>query len=330
MIRVLICAGILLIASGCAGSERSSATPVAPAPRVRVLGVAQDGGVPHAGCSCDTCLAALVDPARRFHVASLAIILPPDANERKMGVFLIDATPDVTEQLHMLRDVRDAPDGRTDRAPVDGVFLTHAHIGHYTGLMHFGFEVMHAQRTPVWCTERMGEFLRTNAPWSQLVDKDEIRLPTLTIDDPLPLGSGVTITPVEVPHRNEFADTVGYVIAGPARTILYIPDTEPWDRWPEGMLKLEHLLRIHSVDVALLDATFYSLDELPNRHAASIGHPLIVSTMDRLQERSDAGLDVRFIHLNHTNPALDPGSDAQREIERRGFTVAREGAEIGL
>ncbi len=318
----------LLFALGCAGLQNSSASPVAPTPRVRILGIAQDGGVPHAGCSCDTCTAAHADPAKRFHVASLAIIIPTDdADPRTNDVYLIDATPDITEQLHMLRDVRDAPEGRTDRAPVAGVFLTHAHMGHYTGLAHFGFESMHTQTTPVWCTERMGGFLRRFGPWSQLVEKNEIEPRTLTPGEPVELGAGVTVTPILVPHRAEFTDTCAFVIRGPSTTVFYMPDCNPWNRWTAP---IDEVLAGEGTDVALLDATFYSLDELPGRSLSEIGHPPIVTTMDTLQSMSDAGLDVRFVHLNHTNPALDAGSAEQREIERRGFAVAREGAEIGL
>jgi len=328
-----IAAAIVLIlaclAAGCATTDRTirDYSFPNPDPRVRVLGMAQDGGVPHAGCTCPNCTAAIADPARRAHVASLAIIVPdPDAPTRER-VYLIDATPDVAAQLRMLADVRDAPAGRTDRTPVDGLFLTHAHIGHYLGLAQFGYEVMHTQHVPTWTTERMAAFLRTNAPWSQLVDKQELDLRPLTPGDPVDLGSGVTVTPILVPHRSEFTDTCAFVIRGPHRTLFYMPDCDPWPRW---IAPIAEILAGEGTDVAILDATFYSANELPGRDLSAIGHPLVVDTMDALQASADAGLDVRFIHLNHSNPALDPGSPERAELERRGFAVAREGEEFGL
>ena len=39
---------------------------------------------------------------------------------------------------------------------------------------------------------------------------------------------------------------------------------------------------------------------------------------------------VRFIHLNHTNPALVPGSDAQRAIESAGMRLAAQGERVPL
>ena len=88
---------------------------------------------------------------------------------------------------------------------------------------------------------------------------------------------------------------------------------------------------LEGVDVALLDATFYSGDELPGRDLSKIGHPLVVDSMDRLQSRVDAGsLQVFFVHLNHSNPALDPASPARAAITRRGFGVAHAGLELAL
>lgn len=312
-------------------------------PRIRVIGLAQDGGLPHAGCACDRCQEAREDPSRAAFVASLAVIVPagePNAAESHDRVFLIDATPDLRGQLDLLADVRDTPEGRADRSPVDGVFLTHAHMGHYTGLMFFGFEALHTQGLPVWCTPRMGEYLRTSGPWSQLVSKEnielrEVRPRVMNVDpeqraagDVVDLGGGVTVTPLKVPHRDELSDTVGYVIAGPSRTVLYVPDTEPWRTWDEPLGDVLDRLRI---DVAILDGCFYSADELPGREASSIGHPLMVDTMDVLKAQAGSGsVRVLFTHLNHSNRAFTPGTPERDTVENRGFSVVKQGMEIDL
>jgi len=291
--------------------------------RLRVIGTAQDGGLPHAACACERCEAAREDPARRRLVASLALVVEAPDRDR---VYLVDATPDIREQLDALRDVRDDPAGRVDRDPVDGVLLTHAHIGHYTGLAFLGFEAVHTQDLPVWATERMGDFLRGNAPWSQLVDIGNIEIRTIEPGTPFDVG-GVEVEALTVPHRDEFSDTVAFIFRAD-RTVMCVPDTEPWRTWRPG---LGDVLDREGVDVLLVDGSFYSPDELPGRHVSSIGHPLMRDTMDLLQDRVDAGtLDVLFTHLNHSNPALDPSSDARREIDERGFRVAPDGLEIPL
>ena len=290
-------------------------------PSARVLGIAQDGGLPHAACRCDRCEAARTDPARASGVSSLALIAP------KAGkVYLMDAAPEITAQLNLLDDARKPPMGKVDRAPIDGVLLTHAHMGHYLGLSYLGFEAVSAKGVPVWASERMGAFLRANGPWSQLVSQKNIRLERATPETPFTLDGDLKVTPFLVPHRDEYTDTLGYRVDGPNRSLVYIPDSAPWRKWRAPLKD-----RLQGVDVALLDATFYSGDELPGRDLSRIGHPLVVDTMDLLQDRVKAGtLEVYFIHLNHSNPALAPDSAARKEIEKRGFHVARVGQDIPL
>lgn len=295
-------------------------------PYLRVLGTAQDGGFPHAACDHDLCRRARESPALRRYVSSLGLVLPgaADAADR---VYLIDATPDLRAQLDLLRDVRRPPTDRVDRAPVDGVFLTHAHLGHYLGLAFFGFEAVHTRELPVWTTPRMAGYLRDNGPWSQLVAFGNIALKPHAPGSRVDLG-GVTVESLAVPHRDELSDTVAYLVHGPNRTVLYVPDTDAWDAWSPS---LEAVLDREQVDIALLDATFYSLAELPGRDLSSVPHPLITQSMDRLAGRVEAGkLEVYFTHLNHSNPAIDPESEAARAVRARGFAVLADGQEIGL
>ena len=290
-----------------------------------LLGTAQDGGLPHAACTCRRCEAARKDPARARGIASLALVLPP-VGELPRQVLLIDASPDIRTQLDALADVRDAPADRTDRTPVDGVLLTQAHIGHYLGLAFFGFEAVNTQGLATYCTPRMAEFLRRNGPWSQLVSLGNLDLRPTEPGTPVDLGAGVTATALSVPHRDELSDTVGYLLRGPHRSLLYVPDTDSWSRWPRPLPEV-----LAGVDLALLDGSFYSLDELPGRDLSTVPHPLITTTMDLLQPLVDAGrTQVYFTHFNHSNPALEPDSPARQAIEARGFHVLEDGQELAL
>ena len=323
--------GVLLAAalSGCLGEATATLeqrmkreAPAADSgPYVRVLGTVQDGGLPHAACSCVRCELARHDPRQRRYVASLAVVLPASGR-----VVLIDATPDLRPQIDRLADLRDAPEGRVDRAPVDGVLLTHAHIGHYLGLAFLGFEVVHTRHLPVYCTPRMADFLRRNGPWSQLVEMGNIELVETPPGEAVDLGEGVRVEFLAVPHRDEFSDTVGFLLRGPQRSLLYVPDTDAWSSWATPLTEV-----LQGVDAAILDGSFYSLDELPGRDITAVKHPLITTSMDLLQDIVTAGRsEIFFSHLNHTNPALEPGSAARREIERRGFHVLAEGQELAL
>ena len=293
----------------------------ATGPRLRVLGTAQDGGFPHAACSCERCERARHDPEIERLVASLALI----ANDGR--VFLVDATPDIRRQLNRLDDVKQRP-GRVDRTPVNGVFLTHAHLGHYTGLGFLGFEAIHAQETPLYATPRMVEFLSSNGPWSQLVDLRNVVPVKLTPGEPLVLEEQLSVTAFRVPHRDEFADTVGFLFAGPERRIFYVPDTDGWEHWETP---LEDWLEQQRVDVAIVDGTFFSMDEMPGRDVSAIGHPLVIDTIERLRDRVAAGtLQVFFTHFNHSNPVLDADGERRRQIEAAGFGVLDDGLELPL
>jgi pyrroloquinoline quinone biosynthesis protein B len=134
------------------------------------------------------------------------------------------------------------------------------------------------------------------------------------------------VTALPVPHRDEYTDTVGFLIEGPQRSVFYVPDTDSWDAWQPGLPD-----RLATVDVALLDGSFYSPAELPGRSVAEIGHPLISGSMDLLEALVARGeVEVIFTHLNHSNPALDPGSAESAEIKRRGFSVLADGQRIAL
>lgn len=312
------CAFAFALACAAAPGQRAGEREASGGAELRVLGTAQDGGLPHVACTCQHCEAARRDPARARRVASLALVTSD-------GVRLVDATPDLPEQLDALADVRDVVPGRVDRTPVDGVLLTHAHVGHYLGLAWLGFEAVAAEGVPVHASARMSEFLRTNGPWSQLVAQRDIVLEVLVPGRAMKFGE-VEVVPIVVPHRDEFSDTLGFRFVGPRSTVLYVPDTEPWAKWPQPIED-----ELVGVDVALLDGSFYSAGELPDRPVETIGHPLMIDTMDRLEPLVRAGtLRVWFTHLNHSNPALDPSSAERKAIERRGFAVLSDGARLPL
>jgi pyrroloquinoline quinone biosynthesis protein B len=290
-------------------------------PKVIVLGTVQDGGMPQIGCTDARCTAARKDPRLKRHVASLAIDFPKSDH-----TYMIDATPDFGDQIEKVHTFRHHPDGRVDRMPLDGILLTHAHIGHYLGLAFLGFESLNTSNTLTWCSPRMAEFLRTNGPWSQLVKLKNIDIHEFEIGKPFPLEEGVTATAIQVPHRDEFSDTMGFLLKGPRKSLFYVPDTDTWTTWKTPVTEI-----LKDVDYAIVDATFYSPDELPDRDVTKIKHPLITVSMDLLEPLVKKGrLKVYFTHMNHSNPALDAGGPARKAIEARGFRVLDENDEFPL
>lgn len=186
---------------------------------------------------------------------------------------------------------------------------------------------MGAQSVRVAAMPRMAEFLATNGPWSQLVDLNNIAIVSLEEDQAVPVfREEVSVTALRVPHRDEFSETVGYSIEGPNRSALFIPDIDKWTVWERSLA--EELAR---VDLAFIDATFFDVAEVNHRDMAEIPHPFVVETMDALDKLPDSErAKVYFIHMNHTNPLLDPESEASQVVETKGYHVARDGMSFGL
>lgn len=314
---VRIVAELLFLAElfACAMPQPSDAT--SSGPYALVLGTAQDGGLPQIGCDDERCRRARRDPAQARLVSSL-LLVDPRARKR----FLIDATPDLPRQIELARG---HPGDRVHAGPrpplVDGILLTHAHVGHYAGLLHLGREVYGSQTTPVLCSARMAAFLSENAPWSLLVETGAIELRVLEPDVPVSLTDDLAVTPILVPHRDEFSDTFAFLVRGPERSLLYLPDIDKWEHWER---RIEELLA--QVDVAFLDGTFYDAGELPGRDMAEIPHPFIVESIERFRGLPQSErAKLRFLHLNHTNPAADPATAAAASVRAAGMAIAREG-----
>ncbi len=280
---------------------------------LHALGVAQDGGKPQIGNSDDP---AWDDPALRRLATSLALIDHRDEVPRR---WLFEATPDVKAQMHMLDQIASMPD-----RPLDGVFLTHAHIGHYAGLMLFGHESMGADNIPVYAMPKMARFLASHGPWSQLVKYKNIDIEELHDKHPVEIAGDVTVTPFLVPHRQEFSEVVGYKISSDKKTALFIPDIDAWEDWDALGVSIED--QIAEVDVAYLDATFFADGEIPGRDMSGFPHPFVAHSMARFAELpAREKSKIRFIHMNHTNPLHDPDSEERRVVKENGFGIADEG-----
>jgi pyrroloquinoline quinone biosynthesis protein B len=299
-VGLLVAATAAALAAGGQTPAPQQAPVPPPAPQqgtweLVVLGIAQDGGMPHLGCTQNLCQSMRDGRRKPERVSSLGLV------NRLLGkAYLFDATPDMPSQIHSLTG---------GRLP-DAIFLTHAHIGHYTGLMYLGRESVDASGVVIYATDKMTAFLRGNGPWSWLADKGNITPKLLVADRAVDLGDGVKVTALTVPHRDELSDTVGFIIEGPNRKALYIPDIDQWPKWTRRIRDVAN-----DVDLAFLDGTFASADEIPGRKIADIPHPLIPVTRELLQ---GVKARVRFIHLNHTNNQID-AADVVRDGLRFGM-----------
>ena len=269
---------------------------------IQVLGVVQDAGYPHIGCEKDCC--KVVSPGDYF-VSCLGLV---DKTNNKR--YLFDATPDIHNQINLLEKFPDAN-------LIDGIFLTHAHIGHYTGLMYLGREGLGGKNIMVYALKRMARFLTKNGPWDQLVKLNNISIQTISNKEFVKLSKNIFVMPIRVPHRDEYSETVGYKIIGKSKKILFIPDIDKWDEWKKSIIE-----EIKLVDYAFIDGTFYNGSEL-NRDMREIPHPSIEETLQLFSNQPLAERNkIYFIHINHTNPILTNKNGIRDMVESLGFNIA--------
>jgi pyrroloquinoline quinone biosynthesis protein B len=316
---------ILIFCFGCTSSHEKqleSTSPIIEASVIQetalvILGTAQDAGVPQIGCGKKCCAKNFRNPSLHEKIVSLGLIIP-----KVKKTYLFEATPNIATQIQMLSDYSDP---KTNSMP-DGIFVSHAHIGHYTGLMQLGKEAQNADAMPVYAMPKMSRFLEENGPWSQLITENNIRLQSMDSSSVISLPSGVKVYPILVPHRDEYSETVGFKIIGPNKSVLFIPDIDKWERWDQDVIKL-----LKTVDYALLDGTFYDAAEINHRDISTIPHPFVIESMELfgdlpLSEKNK----IHFIHFNHTNPLLNQASEQYDMVEKNGFHVAETGDILAL
>ena len=295
-------------------SEVAPETREITGPSLVVLGTVQDAGSPHIACKKDCCKELFENPDPTRKVVSLGLVFDDKT-------YLFEATPGISTQVKMLQRLADS-----EKELPDGIFLTHAHIGHYTGLMYLGREATNANKVSVYAMPRMKQYLETHGPWSQLVNLENISLQELTHREKVDLHRSVEVVPFLVPHRDEYSETVGYFMEAFSKKIIFIPDIDKWEKWEIPIVEL-----IREVDYAFLDATFYSGEEINTRDISEIPHPFIIESMARFDSLPASEREkVHFIHFNHTNPVLDTESPQYKKVIEKGYNIASFGQIIDL
>lgn len=281
---------------------------------IQVLGVAQDGGYPHIGCRKNCCIPAWKNDTLRRYVVSFALV---DPVAKKWWLF--EATPDIGAQLQYFSQLTD---GGYSYLP-EGIFITHAHIGHYAGLMQLGREALGAKGVKVYALPRMQDYLEQNGPWSQLVKLQNIIIKPLNFNTITGLTGDVKVKAFKVPHRDEFSETAGFHISAGGKKYLFIPDIDKWNKWEKDITE-----EIAKVDVAMVDATFYNNEELPGRRMDEVPHPFVAETMQLFSSATrDIKAKVYFVHMNHTNPLLW-NDEIRKGVEEKGYRIVQQGMKL--
>ena len=291
-----------------------SLTLIGPSmPTVTLLGTAQDGGRPQPGCQRPCCADLEADDVR--HPVSLGI-----TDEHGRG-HLIEATRAMGEQLKMW-----------GHPPLQSVLLTHAHFGHVDGLGLFGRETLNARGLNLYASSSMLSLIDNTPQWALMMEQGVFTPISVSTGREHALSERTTVVPVAVPHRAELSDMHAFIVRGPNRSLLFLPDH---DRWQEtldhhGAPSIRSWLTALEVDIALIDGTFWSADELSSRTQHEVPHPPVSETLERLGPRLEGDPEIIFIHMNHTNPIHRLDSDEHAQVNALGWSVGEQGMTFTL
>jgi len=313
---------LIVIWVACGPKQEQTETKKITETSLVVLGNVQDAGSPHIACKKACCAALFKKPDPTRKVVSLGLIIPESKE-----TYLFEATPDMPMQMKMLNELAPFEHKETP----DGIFLTHAHIGHYSGLMYLGKEAMNADSVRVFVAKNMKTYLEQNGPWSQLVNNSNVSLIRIgekgcksicpVLNNSRNVDSTISVKPIKVPHRDEYSETVCQKISSPKKKVLFIPDIDKWEKWSADIIE-----EIKKVDYAFLDGTFYDGNELPGRDIKLIPHPFVIESMELFKDLSKKDkAKIHFIHFNHTNSLLNKNSKEYKEVIKRGFNIANYG-----
>ena len=274
-----------------------------------IIGTTQDGGYPHIGCDLGCCKDAWENSKLKKYASCIAVV---DHQNKKY--FLVDVTPDLSEQLHMLYGVY----GKN--YSLSGIFLTHAHVGHYMGLFKLGLEMLNSNKIPLYAMPEMMRFLKNNSSTSFLFESDNIVENAIKEKQLVKLGANLSISSFYVPHRNELSETVGYKVQSDKKSVIYIPDVDSWEECGFNILDM-----VSQNDYLFLDGTFYDKSELYTRDITRIPHPSIVNSIKTFKSLSDDNKSkIFFTHLNHTNNLLRKDSKEYRIVIEKKYNVLQE------
>jgi len=267
--------------------------------KIEVLGNVQDGGVPHLGCSCNTCKDARENPEKRKY--STALLIKEDESEDS-AQYLIDATPDLRFQI--------------TASFLDGIFIPHSELGHITGLLYFGQEGIDAKGINVYCNKAVEDFLMKNDPFRFLVDRENLSIESFE-DKDIQKVQGGEVKSLEIPHSHISRDTTSYMIKGKEKKLYYLPDINEFNRDVEAA--------VAEADIAIIDGTFWSRDEIDRFD--EVPHPPIKETMEQME---DIETEIYFTHINHTNPVLREDSEEREKMKEKGFKIVEKGQKFTL
>ena len=293
--------------------------------RAVVLGAAAGGGLPQWNCGCQNCNAARDGSIPAASQSSVAF----SANGSDWAI--LNASPDIRYQIAAAPPLH--PTGPRD-SPIRSVVLTNGDIDHVVGLL----TLREKQAFTLFTTAAIAEVLDDN-PIFRALDPAFVSREIVALGKPFEIAAGLTaemfVVPGKVPlyMEGETVDTelegeqtVGVHLTAGGRAAYYLP----------GCAKVTDALaeRMRGAPLVFFDGTVWENEEMIRlgvgaKTGARMGHMSMAGAGGSMA--AFAPLDVArkiFVHMNNTNPVLDPSSPERAEVEAAGWEVAFDGMEV--
>ncbi len=300
---------------------------------VRILGSAAGGGFPQWNCNCNGCQATRRGEKGVHQRTQSSLAVRGTSGDW----FLVNASPDVRQQLERLRD---GVPNSIRSSPIAGVLLSDAEIDHTTGLMILRES---SQPLQVYGTDTVRQALTEGfsllrvlknycgVEWS-VIEPDS----TVSLGDDSSLEVEVfllTGTPPKYMRSNSSAEgnwVVGFTFRDrqSGGVVTYAPAL--------AELTPSILERFKSSDCILVDGTFWRNEELlklemSTRTALAMGHLPLSGEDGSLTSLSKLSCSRKiFTHINNTNPILIANSPERQLVEAAGMEVGYDGLTIEL
>ena len=291
-----------------------------------VLGAAAGGGLPQWNCGCKNCSDARSGVIPRMTQSSVAVSLDG------VSWALLNASPDIRAQVDSCQKLHPLA---LRGSPIAAVVLSNGDIDHIAGLLTLrektGFDV--------YATKAGLDILSSNSVFGVL-DPALVGQHQITLDAPFEPVSGLTITPFAVPGKvalflegdalnlEEVGEqTVGLLLEDGSKRAAYVPGCAAIPDWL--------LQRLGELDLLLFDGTVWNNDDMQRtgtgeKTGARMGHVPLNGDLGSLARLAGVSGRKMYIHINNTNPILQPYSPERAEVLAKGWEIAVDGMEITL
>ncbi len=293
--------------------------------RCIILGAAAGGGLPQWNCGCRNCADARAGRLRPMTQSSAAV----SADGRRWT--LLNASPDVRTQLAATPALAPAT---LRGSPIERVLLTNGDVDHVVGLLSLRektpFEIrataeIHAALAENPLMDALDPALVTREPMAlgEVLELDGLRAECFAVPGKVPLWREVGDVATDIVSET----TIGVILSAGGRRLGYVPGC--------AAVSDELVARLETVDLILFDGTVWENDEMPRlgvgaKTGRRMGHAPINGPDGSLARLAAARARKVYVHINNTNPILQPDAPERRRVEAAGWTVAQDGMEFRL